>query len=278
MNQERIAELLENTRRNKPLVHCITNYVTVNDVANMVLACGASPIMADDPGEAADITKICQATVINIGTLTVSTVEAMCSAGKAANELCHPVVLDPVGAGASPFRTQTLKKLLDTVHFTVIKGNISEIKTLAQGTKTGKGVDAAVTDSVTAENIAESAVFVKQLAEKTGAVIAVTGATDIIADATEVYVCRNGSARMSAITGCGCMLSALAAAFCGANPSCPLEAVTAAVSAMGVCGEIAQRKTRASGGGTGTFRTQLIDTMSLLTGEILKGACRLEKI
>jgi hydroxyethylthiazole kinase len=277
MNNALFAGLMENTRSKKPLVHCITNYVTVNDVANIVLACGASPVMADDIGEVADITAVSQATVINIGTLNSRTIESMMKAGITAAGLHHPVVLDPVGAGASELRKQTVYRLLDEIKFTVIRGNMSEIKTIAQGHKTGRGVDAAEADCVTEENLPETTAFVKALAVRTGAVIAMTGAIDLIASADTVYVCRNGHKSMSTITGSGCMLSALVAAFCGANPSQPLEAVAAAVSVMGVCGETAHQKTEMPGEGSGSFRSRLIDAVNLLTAEVFEKECRLEQ-
>ena len=131
--------IFENVRQKSPLVHNITNYVTVNDCANMLLACGGSPIMADDPEDAVEITAICGGLNINIGTLNQRTIPAMLAAGKRANELGHPVVLDPVGAGASTLRTDTALRLLNEVKFAVIRGNISEIKTLALGSGTTKG-------------------------------------------------------------------------------------------------------------------------------------------
>ncbi len=135
-------EMLENVRKRRPLVHNITNYVTVNDCANIVLACGGSPIMSDDIDEVEEITALCGALNINIGTLNSRTIPSMLAAGEKANELKRPVVLDPVGAGASRLRTDTALKLLEKVRFSVIRGNISEIKTLAAGSGTTKGVDA----------------------------------------------------------------------------------------------------------------------------------------
>lgn len=173
----------ENLRSRSPLIHNITNYVTVNDCANMVLACGASPIMADDAAEVEEITAICGGLNINIGTLNSRTVTSMLLAGKKANQLGHPVVLDPVGAGASHLRTDTAFRLLREVQFTVIRGNISEIKTLASGAGTTKGVDADVADKVTEENLDSAVAFAKAFAARTGAVVAITGAIDIVADA-----------------------------------------------------------------------------------------------
>ena len=210
--------IIANVRAQVPLIHCITNYVTVNDVANILLACGGSPIMADDAQEAAEMSSICNGTVINIGTLNARTVDSMITAGKKANELGHIVVLDPVGAGATTLRTETTFRLLNEIQFSVIRGNISEIKTVYQGSGTTKGVDADVSDTVTEKNLEEVITFAKQLSQKTGAIIAITGAIDIVADSTKAYVIRNGHAMMSKITGTGCMLTGMVAAYCAANP------------------------------------------------------------
>lgn len=163
-----LENMLENVRKKNPLIHNITNYVTVNDCANIVLACGASPIMADDKNEAAEITEICAGLNINIGTLNTRTIDAMLIAGKRSNELHHHVVLDPVGAGASKLRTDTARRLLKEVKFSVIRGNVSEIKTLASGSGTTKGVDADVADKVTEENLKEPLLLPKHLQKKQG--------------------------------------------------------------------------------------------------------------
>lgn len=266
------AAIFENVRKTCPLVHNITNYVTVNDCANIVLACGASPIMADDIGEVAEITALCAALNINIGTLNSRTIDSMLLAGKTANELHHPVVFDPVGAGASRLRTDTARRLLDEVRFTVIRGNVSEIKTLAAGSGTTKGVDADVADRVTEENLDEAVAFAKAFAAKTGAVVAITGAIDIVADGKTAYCIRNGHAMMSSITGTGCQLSAMTAAFVAANPEKPLEAAAAAVCAMGLAGELAHAHL-APGDGNATYRNRIIDAIYHLTPAALeKGA------
>ena len=174
----------ENLRRTCPLIHNITNYVTVNDCANMVLACGASPIMADDAAEVEDITTICGGLNINIGTLNSRTITSMLLAGKKANQLGHPVVLDPVGAGASRLRTDTAFRLLRDVKFTVIRGNISEIKTLASGAGTTKGVDADVAERLP-RKIWILPWPLPRLCSPHRCGIAITGAIDIVADATK---------------------------------------------------------------------------------------------
>lgn len=185
-----IKECLENVRKNVPLVHNITNYVTVNDVANVILACGGSPIMSDDEDDAPDITSICGGLNINIGTLNKNTIPSMYLAGKRANELGHVVLLDPVGAGASKLRTDTAVGLMRDVKFDVIRGNISEIKTLAYGSGSTKGVDADVADAVTEDTLDGAVTFVKKLSAETGSIIAVTGAIDLVADSEKCYIIR----------------------------------------------------------------------------------------
>lgn len=266
------AAILENVRKTCPLIHNITNYVTVNDCANIVLACGASPIMADDKEEVEEITTICSGLNINIGTLNSRTIASMLLAGKKANALNHPVILDPVGAGASRLRTGTAYQLLEEVKFAVIRGNISEIKTLASGSGTTKGVDADVADKATEENLDEVVAFAKAFAEKTGAVVAITGAIDIVADKEKAYCIRNGHPMMSSITGTGCQLSAMTAAFVTANPDHPLEAAAAAVCAMGLAGEIAHERLTPLDGNS-TYRNYIIDAIYHLSPEQLeKGA------
>ena len=260
------AEQFANVRTKSPLIHNITNYVTVNDCANMVLACGASPIMADDAAEVEDITTICGGLNINIGTLNSRTIESMLKAGKKANALGHPVVLDPVGAGASALRTETAYRLLDEVRFTVIRGNISEVKTLASGAGTTKGVDADVADRVTEENLDGAVAFAKAFAAKTGAVVA---------DGAKAYCIRNGHPMMSAITGTGCQLSALTAAFITANPGQPLEAAAAAVCAMGLAGEIAHARLTPLDGNA-TYRNYIIDAIYNMTPAQLEEGAKYE--
>ena len=267
--------MLENVRKNCPLIHNITNYVTVNDCANIVIACGASPIMADDKEEVAEITAICSGLNINIGTLNSRTIASMLIAGKRANELNHPVVLDPVGAGASKLRTETAMQLLQEVKFSVIRGNISEIKTLASGSGTTKGVDADVADKVTEENLDDVIAFAKAFAKKTGAVIAITGAIDIVADSKKAYCIRNGHPMMSSITGTGCQLSAMTAAFVTANPDQLLEATAAAVSAMGYAGEVAYSRLTEMDGNS-TYRNYIIDAIYNMTPEMLEKGAKYE--
>ena len=267
-----IKTCMDNVREKSPLVHNITNYVTVNDVANVLLACGGSPIMSDEPDDVEDITSICGGLNINIGTLNKRTIEGMFVAGKKAKALGHVLLLDPVGAGASKLRTETAVKILDELKPDVVRGNISEIKTLALGSGTTKGVDADVADAVTEATLDNAVAFAKNFAAKTGSIIAITGAIDLVADAETCYVIRNGRAEMGRITGTGCQLSGLMTAFLVANPDRPLEAAAAAVATMGLAGELGWLH-MAKGEGNASYRTHIIDAIYNMTGETLdKGA------
>lgn len=267
-----LGNCLENLRRRAPLVHNITNYVTVNDVANVLLAIGGSPIMSDDIDEVEDITTICSALNINIGTLNQRTIPAMFRAGKRANALNHPVILDPVGAGASSLRTDTARKLTEDVRFAVIRGNISEIKALDAGRGTTRGVDADVADAVTEDNLDAAVAFVKSAAQRFGAVLAVTGAIDLVTDGTRCFVIRNGRKEMGLITGTGCQLSGMMAAFVAANPDDVLTAAAAAVAAMGLAGELGWANMLPTDGNS-TYRNRIIDALYHMDGNALdKGA------
>ena len=270
-----LGTCLENVRNTVPLVHNITNYVTVNDVANILLACGGSPIMSDEPEDVEDITSICGGLNINIGTLNQRSIEGMFRAGAKANALGHVVLLDPVGAGASALRTNTAVELMEKIKFTVIRGNISEIKTLALGSGTTKGVDADVADAVTDANLDIAVKFVKDFAAKSGAIVAVTGAIDLVSDGTACYVIRNGRPEMGKITGTGCQLSGMMTAFVVANPDNKLEAAAAAVCAMGLAGEIGWSR-MAEGDGNSTYRNRIIDAIYNMDGATLNGGAKYE--
>ena len=265
-----LKNALENVRNTTPLVHCITNYVTVNDCANALLACGGSPIMSDEPADVADITAICGGLVLNIGTLNARSIEAMHVAGARAAELGHAIVLDPVGAGASALRTDTAGELLDELPVRVVRGNMSEVKALAGASAATRGVDVNPNDVMTEENLAASAAFARDLAARSGAVVAVTGAIDIVA-------IRNGSPLMGRITGAGCMLTCVCAAFAVANPQALLESQVAAVAGMGLAGQQAAGR---MGGmdGNGSFRTYLLDALYRLNGDALEAGAKVEEL
>lgn len=270
-----IKDCLENVKKNVPLVHNITNYVTVNDVANVILACGGSPIMSDDEGDVVDITSICGGLNINIGTLNKNTIPSMYLAGKRANELGHVVLLDPVGAGASKLRTDTAVGLMKEVKFDVIRGNISEINTLAYGSGSTKGVDADVSDAVTEDTLDNAVAFVKKLSAETGAIIVVTGAIDLVADSKKCYVIRNGRPEMGKITGTGCQLSGMMTAYVTANSDNKLEAAATAVIVMGLAGEIGYSHLKPYEGNS-TYRNRIIDAVYNMDGDTLEKGAKYE--
>lgn len=270
-----LKTMLENVRAKSPLVHNITNYVTVNDVANVLLAAGGSPIMSDDADDVEDITSICGGLNINIGTLNKNTIPSMFLAGKKANALGHIVLLDPVGAGASRLRTDTANRLMQEVRFDAVRGNISEIKTLCTGSGTTKGVDADAVDAVTEANLDDGVALVKAFAKQTGCIIAVTGAIDLVSDGERCWCIRNGRAEMSRITGTGCQLSALMTAFLVANPDRKLDAAAAAVCMMGLAGEIGWANMQ-PGDGNSTYRDRIIDAIFNMTGDALEEGAKYE--
>lgn len=270
-----LKTMLENVRTKSPLVHNITNYVTVNDVANVLLAAGGSPIMSDDADDVEDITSICGGLNINIGTLNKNTIPSMFLAGKKANALGHIVLLDPVGAGASRLRTDTANRLMREVRFDAVRGNISEIKTLCTGSGSTKGVDADAVDAVTEANLDDGVALVKAFAKQTGCIIAVTGAIDLVSDGERCWCIRNGRAEMSRITGTGCQLSALMTAFLVANPDRKLDAAAAAVCMMGLAGEIGWANMQ-PGDGNSTYRNRIIDAIFNMTGDALEEGAKYE--
>ena len=273
--QQVLKAMLENVRAKTPLVHNITNYVTVNDVANVLLAAGGSPIMSDDANDVEDITSICGGLNINIGTLNKNTIPSMFLAGKKANALGHIVLLDPVGAGASRLRTDTANRLMQEVRFDAVRGNISEVKTLCTGSGSTKGVDADAVDAVTEANLDNGVQLVKTFAAQTGCIIAVTGAIDLVSDGERCWCIRNGRAEMSRITGTGCQLSALMTAFLVANPDRKLDAAAAAVCMMGLAGEIGWANMQ-PGDGNSTYRNRIIDAIFNMTGDALEEGAKYE--
>lgn len=266
---------LENVRNSVPLVHNITNYVTVNDVANVLLACGGSPIMSDEPEDVEDITSICGGLNINIGTLNKQSIEGMFRAGRRAQALGHALLLDPVGAGASALRTNTAVDLMKELNFTVIRGNISEIKTLALGSGTTQGVDADVADAVTEDTLDQAVKFVKDFANKCGSIVAVTGAIDLVTDGKVCYVIRNGRPEMGKITGTGCQLSGMMTAYVTANKEDACAAAAAAVCVMGLAGEIGWSRMQ-PGDGNSTYRNRIIDAIYNMDSETLNQGAKYE--
>ena len=262
-------------RQQKPLIHCITNYVSAGDVANILLALGASPVMADERQEAEEITGSSNALVLNLGTLNEARLEAMIAAGKKAASLSQPVVLDPVGAASSAFRKKAAARIIDEIPCGVIRGNASEILTIAGLPVSARGVDAGNAD----DNKKIDEDILKSLSRRTGAVIVVSGAIDLIADTNHVCRVKNGHPMMTRITGTGCMMSAVIAAFQAVDLAAAkdtYERTMCAVAAAGICGEMAYQKTMAADGGNGSFRMYYLDVMSKLTDDLVKGRANIE--
>lgn len=269
MEKEKICSLINEVRKKTPLIHCITNYVTVNDCANVLLAIGASPIMADDISETSDITSISKALVINIGTLNERTVASMIASGKRANQLGIPVILDPVGAGASTFRNDTVTRILSEVKLSIIRGNLSEMSFIAGLEASTKGVDTSEAD---ADN--DAVAVAKAVAKKYSTVSAITGATDVISDGKRVAKLTNGVKLLSKVTGTGCMTSALVGAFAGAvsGEYTYFHAAVAGIAAMGIAGELA---CQASCKGTGSFHISIIDEISKMSANMMTDMIKL---
>ncbi|ACF14141.1 Hydroxyethylthiazole kinase [Chloroherpeton thalassium ATCC 35110] len=240
-------------RTKAPLVHNITNYVVMNSTANALLSIGASPVMAHAEEEVIDMVTIAGSLVINIGTLSKAWVAAMHKAMKKAHELQKPIVFDPVGAGATPYRTQTILELIHETPPSIIRGNSSEIKALVEAGIKTKGVDS--TES--SESAIEAA---KHLSQKYGAVICISGATDHILNQEEYVRVENGHPMMTKVTGLGCTATAVVAAFAAINPSM-MEATAHGMAAMGIAGEIAAKNVA----GPGSLQVNFLDTLYSLS-------------
>lgn len=256
---EKLKELINSVREKKPLVHHITNYVTANDCANIVLAIGGSPVMADAIEEVEDMVSIASSVVINIGTLNSIKVDSMIKAGKKANELGVPVVLDPVGVGATPYRKETALKLIKEVKFAVVRGNLAEIKVLSGMEALSKGVDSEEANS------SEAAEVAKSLANALNTVVAITGVVDFISDGKKVISLKNGHEMLKNVTGTGCMSTSLIGSYCGVTKDY-LTAAAAGIMTMGIAGEIAfERLSKEEG--SGGFRVKLMDAIYSFSSE-----------
>ncbi len=246
-------------KEKSPLVHNITNYVVMNNTANALLAIGASPVMAHAVEEMADMVQIASALVLNIGTLSKSWIEGMLLAGKAASKKGIPIILDPVGAGATPFRTKTCHILIEECRPTIIRGNASEIMALVKSGATTKGVDS----TETSKNALEAA---KTLALETGTVVSISGKEDYITDGREVTVIKNHVPLMPRVTGLGCSASAITGAVAAINTNA-LEAAAHAMAIMAVAGEMANEKAQ----GPGSFQMYFLDALfNMKSGDIKK--------
>src|SRR3954451_20594304 len=255
---------LRELRERKPLVHNITNYVVMNETANATLALGALPVMAHAREEVEEMARIASALVINIGTLSPQWVEAMLAAGAADDA---PIVLDPVGAGATEYRTATAHRILDAVHVTVLRGNAGEIATLVGTHAEVRGVESIVAGLETAE-------LARTAAQQLGVIASVTGPVDHVSDGKRVLAVSNGHELLATVTGTGCMSSALTGCFLAAKPDEPLEAAAEALAALGVAAEDAA----AGAGGPGTSHARLYDALYALDPATLDSRTRIAQL
>jgi hydroxyethylthiazole kinase len=244
-----IYQDVQRIRAEAPLVHNITNYVVMNTTANALLAIGASPVMAHAVEEVEEMVGFARALVINIGTLSAPWIEAMLKAGKEAHRRKIPIVLDPVGSGATKFRTTTAQKLIQEIHPTIIRGNASEIRSLLRSGPGAKGVDSQHMP----DEVADEA---RALSHSAGCVVSVSGPVDLIVEGDSMARVANGHPMMPRVTGLGCTASAITGAFAAVNPS-PFKAAVHAMAVMGIAGEMAADRSA----GTGSFQMNFLDAL-----------------
>lgn len=257
-----LLEIKKNIKLKKPLIHYITNPISINDCANIILALGAKPIMAEHPLEVSEITAVSKAFAANLGNITDIRMESMLISGETAFKRKIPQVIDLVGVGCSSLRLDYAKKFISQCHPNVIKGNMSEIKAICGTNSSAKGIDVGETDIVTEENFHENIEMLKAVSLQTGAVIAATGAVDIITNGNDTYLIMNGCEMLSMVTGTGCMLTGIIASCISSGNI--LEGTVLGAVLMGICGEHSQHVK-----GTGSFKTELIDNVFSISDDMI---------
>lgn len=257
------AENLRLIREKKPLIHNITNFVVMNYTANALLACGASPVMAHASEEVEEMASFAGALVLNIGTLTPYFVDSMLKAGRRANERGIPIILDPVGSGATKLRTDSARRLVDDLSISVVRGNASEVLSLAHEGSRTKGVDALHT----VEEAADAALL---LSKELDTALVITGPVDLVTDGERTYRVSNGHELMGYVTGTGCTATVIIGAFLSVDPD-PVEASSTALAYFGLAGEVAAGKANAPG----SFQIELINALFNIHGEKLKEGSRI---
>lgn len=264
-------EILSRLQKKAPLIHCITNAVTVNDCANILLAVGARPTMAHHPAEVKEVTGGCDALVCNFG--ATDDYEALFLAAEEASELRHPIIVDPVGVGGSSFRREKVKELFTKAEISCIRGNASEMRAVFEDTFTVTGVDAGKADKTDTADLIEPA---RKFSKKHNCVCVISGKKDIITDGSRVIRVENGHESMARITGSGCMSTVITGAFFaalnGVEDASKLRifAAAEAMAAMGICGEQAAKLCEEEHSGTMSFKMHMIDSMSMINQDILK--------
>ena len=261
---DKAAGNLKDLRAQKPLIHNITNFVVMNVTANALLAMGASPVMAHAPNEVEEMASIAGALVLNIGTLTDEWVDAMEKAAKKAAGSSVPIIMDPVGSGATALRTRSARRLIEAAGLTVIRGNASEILSLRDRTSKTKGVDAV-------HSVAEAEDAAATLASELETTLAITGPVDLVTDGKRVMRIANGDALMAYVTGTGCMATATIGAFLAVDED-PVTATATALAYFGLAGEVAARRAQAPG----SFMVALLDALYTITPRELADGCRID--
>lgn len=261
---DKAAENLARLREKKPLIHNITNYVVMNYTANALLAMGASPVMAHAQNEVEDMVSFAGALVLNIGTLTDDWIASMLKAGKKASAQGTPIILDPVGSGATPLRTNSAKQIIDQTDIRVIRGNASEILSLRHADSKTKGVDSV-------HSVDEAADTAKMLAEELQTTLAITGPIDLITDGRRVVRVANGHPLMGYVTGTGCTATTAIGAFLAVDKD-PVSATATALAYFGLAGEVAGHAASAPG----SFMIQLLDALYTITPDELRAGCKIE--
>lgn len=260
---KKAAENLQNLRRKKPLIHNITNFVVMNYTANALLACGASPVMAHAQEEVEEMVSFAGALVLNIGTLTPYWIDSMLLAGKKANTLHVPIILDPVGSGATKLRTESAKKLIDQLRIDVIRGNASEVLSLAREGSITKGVDSIHT----VDEAVDAAIL---LSKELGTTLAITGAVDLVTDGQRIHRVDNGHELMGYTTGTGCTATVIIGAFLAVDRD-PVNAASTALAYFGLAGEVAASHIRTPGG----FQIALLDALYSIDKKQLEEGARI---
>jgi hydroxyethylthiazole kinase len=255
---QRTSDILQKIRQGHPLVHNITNYVVMNFTANVLLAISASPVMAHAIEEVEEMVGLANALVINIGTLSQPWVDSMARAARAAGTRSVPIVLDPVGAGATRFRTDSVRRLMDEAPVAVLRGNASEILAVAGRKGITRGVDSV-------SPVEDARLVAGDLAKKHGIVVAVTGAEDFVTDGSRTAKISNGHPLMGRVTGTGCAASAITGAFCAADPDMFAASIGALVT-FGIAGELAARDNP----GPGSFQVGLLDALDAIDDGVIK--------
>jgi len=260
---KKAAQNLKKLREKKPLIHNITNYVVMNTTANALLACGASPVMAHAQEEVVEMVSFAGALVLNIGTLTPYWIDSMLKAGKRANELNVPIILDPVGSGATTLRTESAKRLMNELTIRVVRGNASEVLSLAREGPRTKGVDAM-------HAVDEAAEAAKGLARELNTTLAITGPVDLITDGNRTYRVSNGHELMGYVTGTGCTATVITGAFLAVDNDA-VQATTTALAYYGLAGEKAAVRAQAPG----SFQIALIDALFTIDEKQLEQGARI---